>query len=312
MNQHSSETPLQGRVAKRVKGFYYLVTPEGQEVECKVKGSLFQDSKYDNQIAVGDWVSFRPSTAQEPGLIEAIEPRKSWLSRLRIGIQAEQVIAANVDQLILMQAAKDPSPRANFIYRMLAAARQGGVAPVLLFTKGDLVGPGDLDDFLRPFASLGLQIVQTSNETGGDEAALHRLLQGKTSVLAGPSGVGKSTLLNRLYPGVNLKTGVISAKTNKGGHTTTLAELLRVAPATWVVDTPGVREFGFWGLDGMNLHESFPGLEAFAGHCRHRDCRHVTEPGCSAKAAVDKGELHPGIYSAYLAILQDLQQDARR
>jgi len=295
-----------GRVRRRTKGFYYLFGPEGDLVECKAKGSLFKTSRYDNQIAVGDEVLYLPQASGEVGLIHSIQPRKSFLSRARVGIEAEQVIAANVDRLILVQAARDPKPRANFLFRMLIAASRGQVEPILLFTKSDLMDEGELDEFLAPFKALDLEIHFTSNKGTGDEALFQKLLQGKISVLSGPSGVGKSSLLNRLYPGLNIKVGEVSDRTKKGSHTTTSAEMHQVAQSTYVIDTPGIREFGFWGLDAMNLHEFFPGLSIYQGQCHHRDCRHLTEPGCAAKQALEAGELHRAIYAAYQSILREL------
>ncbi len=298
---------LQAQVRKRTKGFYYLLTPEGRAVEAKAKGNLFQKSKYDNQIAVGDRVLYQPQAAGQMGLIHEILPRQGVLSRARVGIEAEQVIAANVDQLVIVQAATQPEPKANFLFRLLVAANRGEVAPLLILTKTDLLAPVALENFLTPFKELKLPIYFTSNRQGGDEEALRPLLEGKTSVISGPSGVGKSSLLNRLYSGLNIKVGEVSQKTQKGGHTTTLAELHLVAPGTAVIDTPGVREFGFWGLNAQNLYEYFPGLEVYQGLCRHRNCRHLSEPDCRVKQALASEKIHPAIYRAYQDILTDLE-----
>ncbi len=301
-----TETLQRGFVLRRTKGFVYLRADDGSKVECKIKGSLFQKSQYNNRLAVGDYVLYKPEASGNIGLVYEIVKRNSFLSRARIGIEAEQVIAANVDYLLITQSANSPKPRANFIFRMLAAAEIGNVTPVIVLTKMDLGDTKEIDDFLVPFRKLGVQIILTSSERPGDEKPIEDLLHNNTSVLSGPSGVGKSSLINRIYPDLNLKVGEIIKKTNKGSHTTTNASVHEVTKDTFIIDTPGIRELGLWGITQQTLYQYFPGLSEYAGTCKHKDCRHLSEPKCSAKEALAAGEIHPAVYEAYKSILESL------
>lgn len=291
-------------VARRTKGFYYLLTPEGEEVECKVKGALFKDSKFNNQIAVGDKVRYRPAAEEDStGLIAAIEPRQSFLSRARVGIEAEQVIAANVDVMFITVASKKPEPREGLIWRMLVAASMGNVRPVLVVTKMDLAHHHKDLPFLRPFLNLDLEILYSSKAGGADDNRLADLIGGNVSVFAGPSGVGKSSLINRLFPGLDLKVGSISEKTNKGAHTTTYARMIPIGEAGFVIDTPGIREFSHWGLKPEELRFHFPLVKDYNGHCKHANCTHSHEPHCRLKEEVDQNLFDREVYEAYLGLL---------
>ena len=301
-----------GYVLRRTKGFVFLRDEDGLRVECKIKGSLFEKSQYNNRLAVGDQVLFKPEASGEIGLVHEIVKRKSFLSRSRIGIEAEQVIAANVDYLLITQSAKSPRPRSNFIFRMLTAAEIGNVTPVLVITKMDLVDQAEMEEFLIPFKALGVKIITTSDKNAEDEKAIEDLLHGHISVLSGPSGVGKSSLINRIYPDLNLKVGEVIKKTNKGAHTTTNSCMYEVTKDTFIVDTPGIRELGLWAITQQTLYQFFPGLSEYAGTCKHKDCRHLSEPGCTAKAALEAGEILPEIFEAYHDILDSLVVRARQ
>lgn len=296
-----------GIVARRTKGFYYLLVEDGSEVECKVKGQLFKDSRYDNQIAVGDRVAFQQSESDGLGLITGIEERKSFLSRTRVGIEAEQVIAANVDTMLIVASASSPSFRANLVNRLLVAARAGNITPVLLITKTDLVDDDAVDTLISPYRSLDLQIVRSSIHNDFPVQLLLEIFSGKICVLAGQSGVGKSSLLNRLFPDLNIKVGAVSAKTSKGSHTTSYAVMHRVGDGGFVIDTPGIREFGLWHIDTDSLREVYPLIDELGTHCKHRDCHHVREPQCAVKEAVKNGTLDESLYQGYLSIYQSLQ-----
>ncbi|MDT8447196.1 MAG: ribosome small subunit-dependent GTPase A [bacterium] len=293
-------------VARRTKGFYYLRTPEGVEVECKAKGALFQKSKFDNQIAVGDRVSYRMGEGEDIGLISALEERKSFLSRARVGIEAEQVIAANVDVMFISLAAKQPDPRAGLVWRMLVAASLGNVRPVLVMTKMDLVHHHKDLPFLRPFLNIDLEILFSSKGGSADDARLAELIGSSVCVFSGPSGVGKSSLINRLFPGLDLKVGEISEKTQKGAHTTTYARMISIGEAGQVIDTPGIREFSLWGATKDNLRFHFPLIKDYSGHCKHADCTHTHEPHCNVKAEVQKELLDREVYEGYLALMGEI------
>ncbi len=296
-----------GTVIKRTKGFYYLLGKDNSEIECKVKGQLFQNSRYDNQIAVGDSVSYKKASSDDIGLITGIEKRKSFLSRTRVGIEAEQIIAANIDNLLIVAAAKNPPFRTNFINRVLVAAKVGNINPILIITKTDLVSQDELEHFLAPYRNIDLEIIQSSVKSDFPASKLKDLFINKISVLAGQSGVGKSSLLNSLFPGLGIKVGAVSLKTSKGSHTTTYAVMHQVVKNAFVIDTPGIREFGLWGVNRDNLGENYPGIEELGNYCKHRDCHHIHEPKCAVKEAVDNGEFNNSLYQGYISIYQTLQ-----
>jgi len=296
--------PTTAIVIRRTKGFYYLRTLEGLEIECKAKGALFRNSRYDNQIAVGDQVNLQMTEGQEIGMITDIVERKSYLSRVRVGIMAEQVIAANVDLMFITIAAKEPEPRPGLIWRMLVAANLGNVRPILLLTKTDLIHyhePG----WLAAFQDIDLEILTSSKKTGHDDNRLSDLIGDNTSVFVGHSGVGKSSLINRLFPGLDLKVGSVNEKTSKGSHTTTYAQMIQVAESGFVIDTPGVREFGFWNLDKENIRDYFPVIRQYSGHCKHSDCQHMPEPHCFVKAEVEAGRIHKDLYQGYVKLFAE-------
>ena len=296
--------PITAIVIRRTKGFYYLRTIDGQEIECKAKGALFKNSRYDNQIAVGDQVNIQMTENQEIGMITGICERKSFLSRVRVGIQAEQVIAANVDLLFITISAKDPEPRPGLIWRMLVAANIGKVRPILVLTKLDLIHHNQHPAVLQPFENIDLEILYSSKGGGKDDNRLADLVGENTSVFVGHSGVGKSSLINRLFPGLELKVGAVNDKTNKGSHTTTYAQMIQVAESGFVIDTPGVREFGFWQLEKQNIRDYFPVIRQYSGHCKHSDCIHIHEPHCFVKNEVDAGRIHPELYRGYVKLME--------
>ena len=295
-----------GRVISRTKGFYYLLTEQGEKVECKVKGQLFKDSQFDNQIAVGDIVRFSKPAAEKVGLISGIEERTSFLSRSRVGKEAEQIIAANIDYLLIVVSTQQPSFRANLVNRMLVAAKVGNIIPVLVITKTDLSPDSNIEALLRPYKNLGLKIILSSIFQNGISDELKRLLSNHVCLLAGQSGVGKSSLLNLYFPGLSLRVKNVSEKTSKGAHTTTYARMYQIAENGFVIDTPGIREFGLWNLTRANLDEFYPSFDSFIDLCKHRDCAHIHEPGCAVKQAVQAGYIHPGLYAGYIAIYDSL------
>ena len=205
-----------GTVIRRTKGFYYLRNNLNQTVECKIKGLLFKNSRFDNQVAVGDRVIYQKSETDNLGLIIEIEPRNSFLSRTRVGKEAEQVIAANIDYLLIVAATKDPAFRFNLINRMLVAASVGRITPILVITKTDLVPKKEIDHLLAPFRDLELEYFLSTTLELEQNPKLSKLLKNSVSVLAGQSGAGKSSLLNKYFPALSIKIGDVGLKTHKG------------------------------------------------------------------------------------------------
>lgn len=296
-----------GTVKKRTKGFYYLITEQNEEIECKIKGNLFQSSRYDNQVAVGDSVTFTIEANADIGLITGIEDRKSFLSRNRVGKEAEQIIAANVDNLLIVSSTMQPPFRTNLVNRMLVAAKVGNIKPVLVVTKTDLATDRKVELLVEPYRELDLDIIPCSIKSEKNYARVVEVMKNAISVLSGQSGVGKSSLLNRVFPELSLKVGEISEKTLKGSHTTTYAEMFRIAENSFVIDTPGIREFGLWGVTPENLAHFYPGISEFSRGCKHRNCHHIHEPDCALKDAVEFGEYHEKLYQGYVSIYNSLK-----
>jgi len=296
-----------GVIIRRTKGFYYLRDVSGDTVECKIKGQLFKDSRFDNQAAVGDRVVYQKNETDDVGLIVGIEPRKGFLSRSRVGKEAEQVIAANVDYLLIVTSVRNPAFRFNLVNRMLVAASVGQVTPVLIINKTDLAAEAEIQQLVEPFNGLDLMIVFSSIRDSDRDPRLLELLSRHVCVLCGQSGVGKSSLLNRYFPLLAIRIGEVSTKTGKGAHTTTYSVMHRIAENGYVIDTPGIREFGLWEINRENLGDHYPFFRKYHHSCKHRNCRHVHEPGCAVKKAVAAGEIHQVSYDGYLSIFESLQ-----
>jgi len=299
-------TREKGVVVYRSKGFYYLRTDTENEIECKVKGLLFKNSRFNNQIAVGDIVYFSRNTLDRLGVIDEIEERRSYLSRSRVGIEAEQIIAANVDYLLIIASTQQPAFRSNLVNRLLVAAAVGNVKPVLVITKTDLVHPTKIAAITALYHNTDLPIITSGFLDTAPNDSLNSLLSNHICLLAGQSGAGKSSLLNRYFPWLKIRVGEVSLKTSKGAHTTSYARMYRIADQGFVIDTPGIREFGLWQVTSDNLADFFPRIREFYRQCRHRDCKHIHEPGCIIKEAVARGEINRELYAGYVAIYDSL------
>ena len=295
-----------GTIIRRTKGFYYLRNHDNETVECKIKGLLFKDSRFDNQAAVGDRVIFQKSDSDDVGLITEIEPRNSFLSRARVGKEAEQVIAANVEYLLIVAATKHPAFRFNLINRLLVAASVGNITPILVVTKTDLIQKHEIDRLLAPFRGLDIEYFLSSTLEPETDPKLSKILKNSVSVLSGQSGAGKSSLLNKYFPELSIKIGEVSAKTHKGSHTTTYTILHQIAENGFVIDTPGIREFGLWNITQANLCEYYPVIRSYLHQCKHRNCRHVHEPHCAVKDAAVTKVIHPILYDGYVSIFNSL------
>jgi ribosome biogenesis GTPase / thiamine phosphate phosphatase len=273
----------------------------GRLYECTVRRVVRTMSR--NQrgaVVAGDSVSFQPID-RDHGVIERINPRQPVLAR---GIKRkEQVIAANISQALILASAANPALKTNLIDRLLISAHKGGVKPIICINKCDLVDPVRLQPIVGTYARLGYEILLTSAtaQTGIEELA--RLLRGHETVAAGQSGVGKSSLLNTLQPGLGLETGPVSAWSQKGRHTTRTAVLHRLDLGGWVVDTPGIRQMELWAVRPEEVEVFFPEFRPFVPGCRFADCSHEHEAGCAVKRAVDRDLISPVRYASYLKIM---------
>ena len=300
-----------GRVVA-ISGEGAFVDFEGKPVLCSLKGLMKKETaQVKNIIAVGDWVR-----CSDEGAIEQVEPRFSTLARTDISGRKEQLIAVNIDQVIVTASIVNPPLKPALIDRYLIAAEKGNLHPIIVINKIDLLetaSNGERErykNFLAAYISLGWPIVSLSSQTGVGIEALRSLLQNKTSVFSGQSGVGKSSLLNACF-GFELKTGGLAMKTSKGTHTTTTASLILLPGGGYCVDTPGIRSFGVWELTKADVMQHFTDFSPFAKDCKYPDCAHITEPGCAVQKALEEGAIAPLRYESYLNLLEEIASGSK-
>ncbi len=280
---------------------------EGETLLCSLRGALrTQETGFTNVVAVGDRVIVNPNGPGR-GVVEAALPRRSMLTRPDVFYtHLRQVVVANVDQVLIVSSWRAPHFWPELVDRYLIAADRSDLDAVLCINKVDLVDEqNELQETLAPYQKLGLRVMLTSAETGAGIEHLRDLLQERTTVLAGLSGVGKSSLLTAIQPSLNLRVGEVSRgkiQTGQGRHTTTAISLLKLENDITVVDTPGIKEFGLAGLRQSELADWFPEIAAQAGGCRFNDCAHVDEPGCAVRTAVGAGEVAESRYKSYQLI----------
>jgi ribosome biogenesis GTPase / thiamine phosphate phosphatase len=291
----------------------YAVDTGSARIRCRIKGKkLKEESRSYNPIAAGDLVELvRDSLTPTEGMISDLVPRRTRLVRWNKKGRAPQVIAANADLAVCVTSPSHPPFRPRFIDRLIVAAESGGMTPVVLMNKCDLPVPAEAEERLRHYAAMGYTVLSCSARSGTGMAGLEKFLSGKTAVFVGQSGVGKSSLLNALFPEVDQRVGGISAKHGRGNHTTNFASLFAVPGGLRVIDTPGVRELEIAEVlpDEVGFH--FRDFDKFMQQCSYQPCLHAEEPGCAVRAAAERGEIHPDRYESYLRILQDLEETRR-
>jgi ribosome biogenesis GTPase len=289
-----------GRVL-RVQGLLSVVRDEaGTLFQCATRRllkTLATDQRH--VVAAGDVVWFRPE-GKEQGIIERVEPRRGVVSRTSRGRQ--HVLVANVDQLVIVTSAAEPRIKPNLIDRLLVTAERSAIRPVICINKIDLVNPADLMPLVGVYAQLGYEVMLVSAITGQGIWQLRERLRHQESVLSGQSGVGKSSLLNAVEPGLHLRVQAVSADTEKGRHTTTTAELIPLSFGGYVVDTPGIRQFQLWDVIPEEVAGFFPDLRPYVSRCRFPDCTHTHEDDCAVKDAVADGWIDARRYESYVQI----------
>ena len=303
---------MKGVVVKST-GSWYVVRelPGGQLHRCRLRGKFKnQGLKVSNPLAVGDVVEFEvPAQSEGAGVIHTIAPRRNYIIRRSVHkSEHAHIVAANLDQALLVVTLVSPATSFGFIDRFLVTAEAYHLPALLIFNKSDLYDEDTLvyqQEIAGMYASLGYPSVLCSAETGDNVVAVAALLPNRISLLSGHSGVGKSTLINELVPDLDLKTAEISAFSDKGKHTTTFAEMLEVVPGTYLIDTPGIKELGLVDVPAAELAGYFPEMRALLGQCRYHNCQHVHEPGCAVREALDQGKLAVPRYESYLSMLAD-------
>lgn len=296
---------MQGTVINVQRGLY-TVRNEDKIIDCTLRGKLFKQSQTTKSLVViGDEVNFQPVQGGR-GVITEIYERKSRLVRKGAGSKGchlEQIIAANIDQAILVFAVKNPAYNKNLIERYLVAAKAGGIEPILCFNKIDLVDFSSIEVDFNGYKDLGYKAIATSTILDEGIDSLKELLMGKTSVFAGSSGVGKSSLINSVLGEEAAKTGSVSSSLYKGRHTTTSSQIFDLPFGGRMIDVPGMREFGLLD-DETAIEEAFPDISALAENCRFRNCKHINEPACAVKEALDEGILDKRRYRNYLKLIR--------
>lgn len=318
----SQRTPEQGTpdgtsdahavgVVIRSTGSWYDVMVGDLVIPSKIRGRFrLSEDDVTNPIAVGDRVRIRLGS-DDTGLIVDIYERKNKLSRRAAGrrVGREHVIVTNIDRVWTIQSVKSPDPNPGFIDRILVVAEAHDIDAGIVINKSDLIGGRErerIDELVDLYDGLGYPVLRTSAETGEGLESFRKELTGRTNVLTGPSGVGKSSILNWIEPELELKTSEVSEKTRKGRHTTTYVSLHPLSEGGFIVDTPGIREFGVLDIEPWELSHFFIEFKQHLQHCRFPTCTHDHEPGCEVKSAVESGEIADERYQSYLNILDSI------
>ncbi len=307
---------MKGIVIKNTGSWYTVLNEEGEQVECKIKGNFrLRGIRSTNPVAVGDHVQIIRNQ-EGTAFINEIDDRRNYIIRKSSNLSKQShIIAANVDQAFLIVTVNYPETSTTFIDRFLASAEAYRVPVCLIFNKTDLLSDDERhiqQMMAQLYDSIGYTCVEVSAKTGEGIDNIRQLLKDKISVFSGNSGVGKSTLLNRLIPGVKLKTAAISEAHNTGMHTTTFSEMLRLPQGGWAIDTPGIKGFGTFDMEPEEICGYFREIFRFSKDCRFSNCTHTHEPGCAVLKALDEHYIAASRYKSYVSMLDDKDESKYR
>lgn len=298
----------QGRILYGINNIY-TVEEGGRLLQCRIKGKVLRTSGAEyNPLAVGDEVSVHPDPlSAEVGWIVQRGERRNAIARWNKKRGAVQVIAANADLLVCVGSAQSPPFRPRFLDRLLVSAEAQRLEALIVLNKCDLEVEQETRERIADYRSIGYPVLECSALTGQGVPELAAALRGRVAVLFGQSGAGKSSLLNRMFPGLSQRVGAISAKHDRGAHTTSFARLFQPAEGYTLVDTPGIREFEVAGVEPRQLAFLFREFAAHSGACGYPACQHQEEPQCAVRAAAERGQIHPDRYESYLRLRGDLE-----
>ncbi len=317
----SGEKWLEGLVIKTHSGFFTVQTAQGPIV-CTVRRRLLQQKLNTDPVALGDRVKisvveeYEEGQVRLRGVIEEVAPRERAFTRQAPPAEGrraerlpdrEEVIIANPDQVVFVFACAEPEPRFKMLDRFLVIAEKSRIPALICANKIDLVGLREARDLFGLYEAIGYPVIYTSAVTGQGIDALRRALTGKVSALTGPSGVGKSSLLNAIQPGLGLAVRAVSEATRKGRHTTVASEMFALDGGGYVADTPGIRAVALFNVEPSELDGYFPDIAPFVQQCRFNDCRHIDEPGCAVLKAVEEGDIWIERYESYLRLREEAE-----
>jgi ribosome biogenesis GTPase len=295
-------------IVVRAYGKLFIVNCQGKTISCEIRGKVKRAADSENPVAVGDNVVFTINK-DGSGVIEKVEERRTMFFRpSKKSATKKQVIAANIDQLAAVVSVKQPELKPGLIDRFLIAADIGHLEPIIIINKIDLGRIDELDNIMAGYERINIPIFLISASTNEGIDNLAKALDNHKTIFAGHSGVGKTTILNQLIPGINLKVGRVSDYSNRGIHTTSLVELFELPHGGYVVDSPGLKVLGLWEIEKQHLAEYFPEMHEYLDLCRFAECSHSHEPDCAVKAAVEKGEISQFRYNSYIAIRKSLEK----
>ena len=315
---------MKGLVIRNTGYSYTVKAEDGNIFDCKVKGNFrIRGIRTTNPVAIGDRVEFTPEKPADAdieqarqGLITALDDRKNYIIRKSTNLSKQShIIAANVDLCFLIVTVTQPETSLTFIDRFLASAEAYRVPVTLVFNKVDVVDDEwqeYLDGVIRLYETIGYECRRISAKTGEGVEELRKELSGKIVCLSGNSGVGKSTLINALYPNLNLRTSEISDAYNTGKHTTTFSEMYEVEDGGYIIDTPGIKGFGTFNMQKEEIGHYFREIFHFSSECRFNNCTHTHEPHCAVLEAVERHDISESRYNSYLSMLEDEKEDKYR
>jgi len=299
-----------GLVIKSAGSTYTVRAPDSHSVECKLVGKYrLKELRSTNPVVVGDWVEFTLEDGEELGRITGVGPRKNYILRKAAKLsKAHQIIASNIDMLMLMVTVKSPVTHPEFIDRYLVSAEAYNIPATLLINKTDLYNSEEKEkvgEWKDIYENIGYPCIECSLEDNINIDVIKTRLEGSVTLIAGNSGVGKTSLINRIEPDLKLKTNEISAHHKSGKHTTTFAEMFELSQGGYIIDTPGIRGFGITDMEDEPLFHYFPEIFSVSADCKYHNCIHVNEPNCAVIQAIESGTISLSRYNSYLNLLSE-------